>query len=94
MDTTAKTLEVGRSCIATQLFNTAALPVMLVELNLGADAIICSGARDFDDAATPLKHHDEHYLSFLSQPDAISITQAQTCVQVVCLDNFRNRCKP
>ena len=74
MDTTAKTLEVGRSCIATQLFNTAALPVMLVKLNLCADAVICGDAGNFDDVVAPLKNHDKHCFSFLSQPDAISIT--------------------
>ena len=74
VDATAEPLKIGSSCIATQLFNAAAFPLVLVELNFCADAIICSRAWNLDNAATLLKHHNKHCFSFLSQPDAISIT--------------------
>ena len=65
MDATAEPLKIGRGYIATQLFNAAAFPLVLVELDLCADAIICSRAWNLDDAATLLKHHNKHYF-FLS----------------------------
>ena len=66
MDALAEPLKIDSSCIAMQFINAAAFPVILVALDLCTNTIICSRARNLNDAAALLKHHNEHYFPFLS----------------------------